>query len=103
MNKSKSLLERLQEKGVKVYSGSSLWVPGEIISKITIGANAVVTKSERYHQFQLVIEANGQRVYIPLKSGASPSAEEFTIQEFTATRDWEEYKITAGETRVFAI
>ena len=101
---AKSLLQKLQEKGVKVYSGSPLWVPvGETISKIKTGANAVVTKSERYSSYQLVIEEGDQRVYVALKSGISHEKDEYALQEFTASRDWEEYNISAGETRVFAI
>ena len=101
---AQSLLEKLQSKGIKVYSGSPLWESvGQPLGKAKIGPNCVVTKSEKFESFQLVIEEGEKRVYIPLKSGVSHEKEEYTLQEFTATRDWEEYKIVAGETRIFAI
>lgn len=102
---AKSLIEQLQAKGVKVFSSTPLWEKvGTPIQKVKISENAVVVESEKYPgSYQLVVQEGDQRVYIPLKQGAKPEADEFTIQEFAATREWPERNISAGETRIFAI
>lgn len=102
---AKSLIEMLSAKGVKVFSSTPLWEKvGAPIQKVKVSENAVVVESEKFPgSYQLVIQEGDQRVYIPLKQGASASADEFTIQEFTATREWPERNIAAGETRIFAI
>lgn len=100
-----TLLEKLQAKGVKIYSGSPLWVAqGKPVATAKVGENCVVQEnSGQYKGHSLVIEEGEQRVYVQLKNGVSPEKEEYTIQEYSATRDWEEYGITAGETKVFAV
>lgn len=100
-----TLIEKLQAKGVKIYSGTPLWQPiGQPLHTAKVGDNTVVQEnSGQYKGHSLVIEEGESRMYIPLKQGVSPEKEEYSIQEFTATRDWEEYRITAGETKVFAI
>lgn len=99
-----SLFDKLQKAGVTIYESTPLWVAGSvIIDKVTIGANALVIKSAKYDTHQLVIEENGKRVYISLKSGVMPDKKEYTIQEFGASRDWEEYNISEGDTKVFAV
>lgn len=100
-----TLIEKLQAKGVKVYSGTPLWQPvGKPIDTLKVGDNVVVQEnSGQYKGHSLVIEEGESRVYVQLKSGVAPDKEEYTLQEFTATRDWEEYGITAGETKVFAL
>lgn len=100
-----TLIEKLQAKGVKTYSGTPLWTPvGKPIEKVKVGDNIVVQEnSGQYKGHSLVIEEGENRVYVQLKNNVSPEKEEYKLQEFTATRDWEEYGITAGDTKVFAI
>ena len=100
-----SLLEKLQAKGVKVFSASPLWeVVGKPLGTVKVGENCVVIESERYPgSFQLAIEEGDKRVYVSLKQGTSHQQDTFTLQEFTATREWPERNISAGETRIFAI
>ena len=102
---AKSLIDLLSAKGVKVFSSTPLWEKvGKPMSTVKVGPDCVVVESEKYPgTFQLVIQEGEQRVYIPLKQGTNASADEFTIQEFTATREWPERNISAGETRIFAI
>lgn len=100
-----SLLEKLQAKGVKVFSASPLWeAVGKPVGTVKVGENCVVVESERYPgSYQLAIEEGEKRVYVTLKQGTSQSQDSFTLQEFTATREWAEKNIAAGETRIFAI
>ena len=100
-----TLLEKLQSKGVKVYTGTPLWAAqGKPIDTVKVGDNVVVQEnSGQYKGHSLVIEQGESRVYVQLKNGVSPDREEYTIQEYTATKDWEEYGIVAGETKVFAV
>ena len=102
---AKSLIEQLQAKGVKVFSATPLWESvGKPMSKVKIGPDCVVAESERFPgSYQLVIQEGDNRVYVALKQGVSPSLEEYTLQEFTSTREWPEKNISAGETRIFAI
>ena len=102
---AKSLLQKLQEKGVKIFSATPLWESvGNPIGKVKVGSNCVVIESEKYPgSFQLAIEEGEKRVYVSLKQGTNPQADEYTLQEFTATREWPERNIAAGETRIFAI
>ena len=98
-----SLLNKLQAAGIKVYGSTPLWEAGNvIIAKLPIGDNAVVIKS-KFDTNQLVIEEDGKRVYIPLKTGVMPDKKEYKLQEFSASRDWEEYHISAGDTKIFAV
>lgn len=100
-----TLIEKLVAKGVKTYSGTPLWVAqGKPIATSKVGDNCVVQEnSGQYKGHSLVIEEGETRVYIQLKNGVSPEKEEYTLQEFAAARDWEEYGIVAGETKVFAV
>jgi len=100
-----SLLAKLEAKGLKVYSGTPLWVAqGKPIQVCKLDDNCVVQEnSGQYKGHSLVIEEGEKRVYIPLKNGVSPEKSEYTLQEFAAARDWEEYGITAGETKIFAV
>lgn len=98
-----ALLDKLIAKGVKVYESEPLWVAGAVVIKsIKVSDSCVVIKS-KYDTNQLVIEENGKRVYIALKSGVMPDKKEYTIQEFGASRDWEEYNISEGDTKLFAV
>lgn len=98
-----TLIQKLQASGVKVYSGSPLWEEVETLGTVTIGDNCVVTKSEKFNNYQLVIETPEGRVYIPLKNSARADQDSYKLVKFEATRDWEDYNIHAGEVRVFAI
>ena len=102
---AKSLIDMLSAKGVKVFSSTPLWEKvGKPIQEIKVSENAVVIESEKYPgSFQLVVQEDDKRVYIPLKQGVSAQSDSFTLQEFTATREWPERNISAGETRIFAI
>jgi hypothetical protein len=100
-----SLLAKLEAKGLKVYSGTPLWVAqGKAIAISKIGDNCVVQENNgTYKGHSLVIEEGEKRMYVPLKQGVSPEKSEYTLQEFAASRDWEEYNISAGDTKVFAV
>lgn len=99
-----TLFDKLQKAGVQIYESTPLWVAGEvIIDKVTIGSNALVVKSAKYEANQLVIEDNGKRAYISLKNGVAPDKKEYSIQSFSASRDWEEYNIVAGTVKLFAV
>jgi hypothetical protein len=102
---AKSLIEMLSAKGVKVFSSTPLWESvGKPISTVKVGADCVVIESEKFPgSYQIVVQEGDKRVYIPLKQGVSAQSDSFTLQEFTATREWPERNISAGETRVFAI
>ena len=98
-----TLLQKLQASGVKVYSGTPLWEKVETLDTVQVSDNCVVTKSEKFNNYQLVIETPEGRVYIPLKHSARADQDSYELVKFTATRDWEDYNIPAGEVRVFAI
>jgi hypothetical protein len=99
-----SLLSKLQAKGVKVYSGSPLWEKSETLGTVELNDNIVVVEnSGDYGGYSLVIEEDSGRVYIPLKSGVSHEKDTYSIVEFRATRDWVDYKIVEGSTKIFAV
>ena len=100
-----SLLEKLSAKGIKVFTSNPFWVEvGKPIEKVVPSENCVVMESTKFPgSFQLAIQEGESVVYIPLKRGTKTDLNEYTLQEFSASRDWPEYNITAGETRIFAI
>ncbi len=98
-----TLLEKLQASGVKVYSGTPLWERVESLGTVQVDENHVITKSQRFDNFQLVIEETEGRVYIPLKNSVRADQDSYELVKYAATRDWEEYNISAGDVRVFAV
>lgn len=100
-----SLIAKLQERGVKVYASTPLWLQLEVIDSTKISDNCVVTEREYKENkvYSVCIEDGENRVYIPLKQGISPDKDEYSIVEFEATRDWEEFGIKKGDKKVFAV
>lgn len=98
-----TLFEKLQAAGVRTY-GDPVWTAGAVIDTITTGDNVVVAASQKYEDTnQLVIAEGNTTMYIPLRTGVDPNRTTFTLQTFTAVRDWEERNIKKGDNRVFAV
>lgn len=96
-----TLLEKLQSKGVKVYNSEPFWVNPETIESVTIGENCVVADN-KFGSKQLVMQVDGQMIYIALKFGVPADKPAYKLTAYTASRDWPEYHLSAGETKVFA-
>lgn len=97
-----SLLNKLQAAGIKVYESTPLWEAGAtIIANLPINDNTVVMDGK--FGPQIAIEEDGKRAYIQLKTGVATDKKEYKVVEFSASRDWEEYNIVAGQTKLFAI
>lgn len=96
-----TLLEKLQSKGVKVYNSEPFWVNPEVIDSVTIGENCVVTDN-KFGGKQLVMQVDGQVIYIPFKFGVPSDKPAYKLTSYVASRDWDEYHISSGEVKVFA-
>lgn len=98
-----TLIEKLKAKGVKVYGdGTPLWEKVEELGTVVLSENCVLAE-DRYGKKQLVMQEGTKTVYIPLKSGTPADKDSYSLVLYAATKDWEEYSISAGDTRVFAV
>jgi hypothetical protein len=99
-----SILSQLQEAGATIYGGAN-FTPGAVIVTVTLGENITLAKSERYPDTMiLTIKEGNTSAYIPVRRDVVIAGKtQFTLQQFTATRDWPERNIVAGVSKVFAI
>lgn len=98
-----SLIAKLQAKGAKIYTGSPLWERGELVAEVTIDDNHVVTDSSKYDGKVLICQEADGTAYIPLKQGTAPDKTSYQVYEFSAVRDWADYGIASGDTKLMAV
>lgn len=101
-----TLLEKLQNAGMKVYSSTPAYQQLEVVGSLKIdGINSLVT-DDRYSNKQIAYQENNQLIYIPIKDSKADIKEEYTLAIFEATRDITTDTgkvIPAGTKKVFAI
>jgi len=98
-----SLINLLKAKGIRVYESTPLWVAPERLTEVHTGPDCVVIPSEMYPDTnQLVCKEGSGTVYIQLKQGVDPTKSVYTINMYTAARDWDKYNIVAGMVKAFA-
>lgn len=99
-----SILSQLQQAGVQVYGGPN-FVAGAVITTVTLGGDISLAPSEKFPETMvLTIKEGNTAAYIPVRQGTNLTGKTtFTLQQFTATRDWEERNIVAGQVKVFAV
>ena len=98
-----SLIAKLQAKGAKIYTGSPLWERGDLVAEITIDDNHVVLHSSKYDGKVLVCQEPDGTAYIQLKHDAEADKASYKVYEFSAVRDWSEYGISSGDTKLMAV
>jgi hypothetical protein len=98
-----SLIAKLQAKGAKIYTGSPLWERGDLVAEITIDDNHVVTDSSKYNGKVLACQEPDGTAYIQLKQDTAPDKASYKVYEFTAVRDWADYGISSGDTKLMAV
>ena len=98
-----SLIAKLQAKGCKVYTGTPLWERGTKVATVTVDDNHVVTDSTKYDGKVLVCQEAEGTAYVQLKQGTASNKASYDIYEFSAVRDWADYGIASGDTKLMAV
>lgn len=82
-----TLLEKLQNSGMKVYSSTPAYSQLESIGTLKVdGINSLVT-DDKFGNKQIAYQEDNQLVYIPIKDSKADVKEEYTLAIFETTRD----------------
>lgn len=97
-----NVFQALQNAGAKVYERSPLWERGRLVAKLPAGS-FTVTKNQNYDAHSVCVSAPEGTVYVQIKQGTPIDKAAYEVYEFSAVRDWAEYNISAGETKLMAV
>lgn len=96
-----NLLDQITD-GVRSYSDAPLWEEVKVFGKVKVDDKQVRVSSSQYGHSLAIVKADGSVCYIKLRSNADHTKKEFTVADFTATRDSSSYGVNAGDMKRMA-
>lgn len=96
-----NLLEQITD-GIQSYSETPLWEEVKTFGKVKVDGKQVRVSSSQYGHSLAIAKADGSVCYIKLRSSADHTKKEFTVADFTATRDSSSYRVNAGDMKRMA-